>query len=308
MSPKAQLAVVDSSYPADFAAVSNRRAHERLTPSALSWLNEVRLKYGPAVSVIDLSAGGAQIETTCHRLEPGRIVVIEMMVEDRELSIPSRVVRSGVSRIVPHITYRGAVEFKNRLPLPLRANSGPFDLGRSALRDRATLAPPVARLAIDNAAAPILDHLAAKEAAALACPPIAPHGKLYGWHRLVVRYRDGRMLKGFGRDFHPAKGQVHIWPAIDAPAQARISVQLGHLKAVFFVHDFDGGTTVEPEDSLLNAGRRILLTFVDGEKLDGKTLNYAADAPGFFVTPLDPTTNNERIFVVNRAVNHVQFL
>jgi PilZ domain len=104
MSPRAQLALVDSSYVPDFASVSDRRADERLAKSAVSWLNEVRLKYGPAVSLIDLSASGAQIEMTCHRLEPGRTVVIELTGPDRELSVPSRVVRCGVSGIMPYVT------------------------------------------------------------------------------------------------------------------------------------------------------------------------------------------------------------
>ena len=49
------------------------------------------------------------------------------------------------------------------------------------------------------------------------------------------------------------------------------------------------------------------VTFVDGELLSGRTLNYAGDGPGFFMTPVDNTTNNHRIFVVNNAVRSVQF-
>jgi len=129
-----------------------------------------------------------------------------------------------------------------------------------------------------------------------------------GWHRLVVRYNDGRMLKGFGRDFYPAKGQVHVWQRPDGPPQSRISVQLSHLKAVFFVHDFDGATSPEPASAGgANSGRLIDVTFVDGELLSGRTLNYAGDGPGFFMTPVDNTTNNHRIFVVNNAVRSVQF-
>ncbi len=42
----------------------DRRSSIRRTLSELSWLTQVRLKYGPTVSLIDLSAGGAQIEAT----------------------------------------------------------------------------------------------------------------------------------------------------------------------------------------------------------------------------------------------------
>src|SRR5262245_46719367 len=97
---------------------SDRRAHERLTVSALSWLDSVRLKYGPAVSLIDLSAGGAQIETVSHRLQPGSTVAIEIAGRSGDLVIPSRVIRCHVTALAPHATYRGALEFKRLITLP----------------------------------------------------------------------------------------------------------------------------------------------------------------------------------------------
>ena len=141
----------------------------------------------------------------------------------------------------------------------------------------------------------------ATSAAPMPAPP--------GWHRMVVRYRDGRMLKGFGRDFLPERGQVHISSSPDAPPQSRITVLLAQLKAIFFVHDFDG---VKPGADVPIAtptsGRRIVVTFLDGEVLTGVTITYTADGPGFFVTPTtDVKTNNHRIFVVGSAVRQVQF-
>ena len=38
-----------------------------------------------------------------------------------------------------------------------------------------------------------------------------------GWKCLVVRYKDGRLLKGFTVDFAAAKGQVHVWRAPNGP-------------------------------------------------------------------------------------------
>ena len=52
----------------------DRRSSIRRTLSELAWLTQVRVKYGPDVSLIDLSAGGAQIETTSYRLKPGSTV------------------------------------------------------------------------------------------------------------------------------------------------------------------------------------------------------------------------------------------
>jgi hypothetical protein len=41
--------------------------------------------------------------------------------------------------------------------------------------------------------------------------------------------------------------------------------------------------------------------------LVGTTLNYRADAQGFFVVPTDPGANNTRVFVVSSAVRRVRF-
>ena len=88
----------------------NRREHERLVARELAWLNLVRVKYGPAVSLLDLSAGGAQIEASDLSLRPGASVVIEIAGKDCEFAVPSQIVRCQVSRISPRMVYRGALE------------------------------------------------------------------------------------------------------------------------------------------------------------------------------------------------------
>jgi hypothetical protein len=49
------------------------------------------------------------------------------------------------------------------------------------------------------------------------------------------------------------------------------------------------------------------VTFLDDEVLSGTTMNYRPDGPGFFLTPGDAGANNERVFVVSRAIRHVRF-
>jgi hypothetical protein len=130
-----------------------------------------------------------------------------------------------------------------------------------------------------------------------------------GWNRLVVRYRDGRLLKGYGRDFLPARGSVDLWSEPDC-LESRLTIPFAHLKAVFFVHDFEGNPahSVAPDgDDPSLHGRRITVTFVDGEVLRGATLGYSQNAVGFFVSPLDSTSNNAKIFVLAGAIRHVQF-
>jgi hypothetical protein len=129
--------------------------------------------------------------------------------------------------------------------------------------------------------------------------------------KVIVRYRHGRLLKGHCYGFHPSSGQVHVAAAEGDPASSRVTVPLSHLKALFFVHELEGraGLTtaaVKPRGDLLR-GRSVTVTFLDGETLVGTTLTYSAEAPGFFVLPVDESSNNEQIFVVNGAVRHMQF-
>lgn len=82
------------------------------------------------------------------------------------------------------------------------------------------------------------------------------------------------------------------------------------LKAVFFVRDF-GGDSAYVEEKVFNRpshGRRVEVTFYDDEVIVGTTLGYRADAPSFFLSPVDPKANNLRVFVLMSAVRHVRFL
>jgi hypothetical protein len=97
---------------------SDRRAHRRMVVAELSWLNNVRLKYGPQVSLIDLSSRGAQIETSSFPLQPGSTVVIEIAVGERSCAVPAQVLRCHIAGLAPHAKYRGALLFKRPFDFP----------------------------------------------------------------------------------------------------------------------------------------------------------------------------------------------
>src|SRR5579872_6169910 len=97
---------------------SDRRAYRRLTVSELAWLEQVRLKYGPLVSLIDLSSGGAQIETTNHRLTPGGALVMQLSGPGTDLAVPARVLRCHVAGIGASTIYRSALEFRQPFEMP----------------------------------------------------------------------------------------------------------------------------------------------------------------------------------------------
>jgi PilZ domain len=74
------------------APPTERRAHPRLRASELRGLKTARVKYGPQVKVIDLSAGGVLFETTAA-LPPYSSIVFEFSSQKSTILVPSRLLR-----------------------------------------------------------------------------------------------------------------------------------------------------------------------------------------------------------------------
>ena len=449
------MSLADRRARAQEAADRERRIHTRRMVGELPWLSKIRLKYGPTMSLLDLSSGGMQIELEDFTLRPGSTVVVEIVGHASQFTVPSRVLRCQVSGVAPSIRYRGALEFKRTLNLPdVPIIDSPNDYDANPLHAHSRLATALRRLdsPLPGEARIVSPYAAARDslpavgagsmAAALAMldtpagrragQPFAielsrlfgdlargiegresleeltriieerlrraiparairitdapserplhgsdivyfnapsagsapaqkilvefardspPHEWQFhllkatallvplvreveerrrpaegvdpgvdsspsqdadrtGWNKIVVRYVDGRMLKGYCQDFHPPRGHFQLLPSPLAPAESRVSVPIGYLKAVYFVRDFAGNPeykedqTIEPS----GGGRKVAITFLDDEVLLGTTHNYRPDGIGFFVLPNDPKSNNIRTFVFSRSVRHVQFV
>jgi hypothetical protein len=127
---------------------------------------------------------------------------------------------------------------------------------------------------------------------------------------VVLRYQDGRVLKGFTADFFPNKAIFHFTHT--ASASKVIEVRLDELKAIFFVKDptgnphYDERKDFDPSKPV--NGRKIQVTFKDGETLVGTTQGYQYNRPGFFLVPADPLSNNERCFIVSAATQNISFV
>jgi hypothetical protein len=129
------------------------------------------------------------------------------------------------------------------------------------------------------------------------------------WRKVIVRYTDGTLLRSYTQDFNVTRSHFHVSPSTTPAASERLMVPLSRLKAVFFVRDFKGDPAYVEQKSAdrPQSGRRIEVTFLDGEVILGSTMNYRPDGNGFFVLPVDAGSNNIRIFVVSGAVRHVRF-
>jgi hypothetical protein len=129
-----------------------------------------------------------------------------------------------------------------------------------------------------------------------------------GWQRVVARFRNGKVVRGYTNDFHPSKPHLHLTPE-DKTGDAMFVV-VAQLKAVFFVRDFAGDPSRVDSTKFdtANHGRKVEVTFEDGEVLRGTTLGYRKDGTGFFVQPADAGSNNMRVFVAHGATRSVTFL
>jgi hypothetical protein len=131
-------------------------------------------------------------------------------------------------------------------------------------------------------------------------------------NKVVVRFADGRTVKGTTADFVPTKDLFHVNVMTDTAGAKPIEVHLKDLKALFFVRDFIGDSQhVDSNDfdpSRPPAGRKIRVEFKDGEILVGTTAGYQPGRPGFFLVPADQSANSERCYIIAAATKQVSFI
>lgn len=127
-------------------------------------------------------------------------------------------------------------------------------------------------------------------------------------HRKVVaRYADGRLVKGYTFDFGPAQARFHVFEQPSATG-ASTQVLVRELKAVFFVRDFIGNPARQDGQKFPTgevARPHVEVRFRDGEVIVGVADSPATDPLGFFLIPADAESNNLRVYVVAAATRVV---
>ena len=130
--------------------------------------------------------------------------------------------------------------------------------------------------------------------------------------KIVVRYQNGKILKGYTQNFFPNKPIFHVNLLGASGSGDLVEVNLNDLKAVFFVRDFTGNAKHVERKRLAPGdrpqGRLMEVTCKDGEVMVGTTTGYDPKRPAFFLFPIDPSTNNVRVFMVTSAVRTARFL
>jgi hypothetical protein len=130
--------------------------------------------------------------------------------------------------------------------------------------------------------------------------------------KIIAKRSDGKILRGYSQDFFPSKPIFHLSKSENGTSQKVEELRMMDLKALFFVKDFLGNPDHEERKVFFEgdkaSGRRVEVAFHDGEVLQGSVLGYNPQQPGFFLFPVDPKSNNERVFVINSSVKGFRYL
>jgi hypothetical protein len=130
--------------------------------------------------------------------------------------------------------------------------------------------------------------------------------------KVVARYMDGKIIKGYTNNFSPNKSSFHMELVSETDKTTVVEVLLRNLKAVFFVKEFAGDASYKERQSFTEGeqttGRKMSIIFKDGEELIGSTMLYDHKRPGFFFFPADKASNNLKVFIIHSAVREFEFM
>jgi hypothetical protein len=129
-------------------------------------------------------------------------------------------------------------------------------------------------------------------------------------NKVVVHFRDARIVKGLTYNFKPNREIFHVTEAHDE--KKIIEVRMSLLKAIFFVKALESNKDHRsPEDfsmeSFENLPRlKVKISFSDGEVMCGPPDGYTPHMKDFFILPADKETNNERAFVIRESTVEIE--
>lgn len=135
--------------------------------------------------------------------------------------------------------------------------------------------------------------------------------------KVILRFVDGKMLKGFIRDLKLDGDHLFI----EDETSHQLKVRTKELKAIFYVKRFEGDRSYVEKKSFSGTrpnSRRIFVKFRDGETMMGFIEGEIPWQRGFFlesmkekaftVVPVDDDSNNIRILVFTSAVLDVAMI
>lgn len=124
---------------------------------------------------------------------------------------------------------------------------------------------------------------------------------------IVLHFLGGEIIRGSTSDFFPDKKWFHF---TDKDTGQTMKIDFGKLKGIFFVKDFEGSPEYQERYDIgrKGLGKKVKVSFKDGETIFGYTTGISPGRTGFFLFPSDPFSNTDKIFVIDAATEEVQFV
>ena len=132
--------------------------------------------------------------------------------------------------------------------------------------------------------------------------------------KVVVKYKDGKIIKGWVEGFRSDRESFILYPLIEYSEEEMLEIKFSSLKAVFFIKGFAGNKdykkvrTFNIDTKVTPSQRKLIVRFKDGENLYSTSHSCGRYKIGFFVYPIDPKDNNKRIFVIHSAAENVRIM
>ena len=143
-------------------------------------------------------------------------------------------------------------------------------------------------------------------------------------HKVVVNLRDGTVVKGYLETAVPTdlasllENPLRKFPAhlrlLGANGSGNLEIDVTKAKAIFFVKSFEGDKNKNPVRFYANGpavhGIWVEIRFHDGETVEGVVHNsiHHLIEDGFLLSPSDPDSNNEVIYVVKSSIQNYRVL
>lgn len=130
-------------------------------------------------------------------------------------------------------------------------------------------------------------------------------------HCIIAHFKSGKLLKGYTDDFVPAQETFRLRSAYGEGKENTYEVRTNDLKALFFVKtlegnkDYDEKKRFDDVDSRNLRGIKIKAEFTDGEIIKGTSFDYGKNFRGFYIIPVDPLSNNEKVYVIADSTRHI---
>lgn len=132
---------------------------------------------------------------------------------------------------------------------------------------------------------------------------------MHGGEKVILKYRDGRILKGYIRTFIKY-GKNLQFTELNLDRETEVPVQ--DLKAIFYVKSFEGKKFrmdgLSSESKGPRVGKKAGVHFFDNERIEGYVQGYAAGDQVILLIPEDQSGNNIKIFCVRNSIDNIQWL